>query len=123
MARIRSRGNETTELRVAAALRAHQITGWRRHPKGILGTPDFYFPTARLALFIDGCFWHACPRCGHIPKSNIDYWQKKFARNVQRDQQTDRELRRRGVRVLRLWEHELRELVWLRRLKRRLFAA
>lgn len=123
MARIRSRGNQSTELRVAAAFCVHGITGWRRHPKRIIGTPDFYFPKSRLAVFVDGCFWHACPRCGHIPKSNVEYWDHKIARNVWRDKQTQRALRKRDIRVLRLWEHELRNETWLRRLKRRLAEA
>ncbi len=120
MARIRSTGNASTELRALKQFRIRGVKHWRRHSEKIIGRPDFYFPRARLALFIDGCFWHACPRCGHIPKSNIEYWESKIGRNRRRDLQTGRRLRRRGYLTMRVWEHELRDLKWLGRLQRRL---
>ncbi len=63
MARVRGAGNESTEGRVEAALVAAGVEGWEKHPKGVLGKPDFYFPRQRLAVFVDGCFWHGCPVC------------------------------------------------------------
>ena len=116
MARIRSRGNQATEVALVRVLRALGITGWRRHMQirnsgfGIRNfkvRPDFVFPKLRLALFVDGCFWHGCPRHGTKPKGNAAFWRKKFAANQARDRLVTRTLRRAGWRVVRIWEHEL----------------
>src|SRR5579863_6794889 len=104
MRAIRSRGNRTTELKFRALLASSGIPGWRMHASALPGSPDFFFTTERIAVFVDGCFWHGCPRCGHTPKSNRPYWSKKLARNKQRDAQIKRELRSSGIRVLRFWE-------------------
>src|ERR1700728_209879 len=84
MSRIRSRSNRNTELAMLALLRAHHISRWRRH-FSIEGRPDFAFPTSHIALFIDGCFWHACPPCALAPASNKKFWQKKLEANRRRD--------------------------------------
>jgi DNA mismatch endonuclease, patch repair protein len=120
MSRIRSRGNKDTELALAKIFRANQITGWRRHlqirtsprpspqsGEGMKVRPDFVFPKARLAIFVDGCFWHGCPRHGTQPKGNAAFWKKKLARNAARDRTVNLELRKLGWRVVRIWEHEL----------------
>jgi DNA mismatch endonuclease (patch repair protein) len=106
MSRIRGRGNKDTELALAKLLRRNKITGWRRNQK-IFGKPDFIFRQARLALFVDGCFWHGCPKHGTQPAGNRSFWKKKFARNIARDRLVNRALRRAGWRVLRIWEHDL----------------
>jgi DNA mismatch endonuclease (patch repair protein) len=106
MSAIRSKGNKDTELKLAAILRAHKIVGWRRH-YGILGNPDFVFPKHRVAVFVDGCFWHGCPRHGRKPDSNRAYWIPKLKRNKQRDLRVARQLRSAGWTVLRIWEHRL----------------
>ena len=67
---------------------------------------DIVFARARLAVFVDGCFWHDCPTHGTRPKSNVEWWQRKISRNVERDQDTNKRLRELGWRVLRVWEHE-----------------
>lgn len=67
---------------------------------------DLAFITARLAVFVDGCFWHGCPRHATYPKANAAWWREKLARNIARDRDTDASLRRDGWRVLRFWEHE-----------------
>lgn len=67
--------------------------------------PDIVFPGPRLAVFIDGCFWHYCPEHGNIPKTNRPYWEQKLRRNVLRDRQVDELLKDAGWRVLRIWEH------------------
>lgn len=67
--------------------------------------PDLAFTRVRLAVFMDGCFWHACPEHGHVPSSNSLYWSGKFERNVERDRRNDEALRRAGWSVLRIWEH------------------
>ena len=107
MASVSSRGNKTTELRLLIVLKIHRVTGWRRHYP-ILGRPDFSFPRARVALFVDGCFWHGCPRCYSAPKNNKAYWRKKRAYNAMHDRETNLFLRQAGWRVVRVWEHELR---------------
>jgi DNA mismatch endonuclease (patch repair protein) len=107
MAAIRSRGNKATELKLASLFRTVGITGWRRH-QSLPGRPDFIFRHQRLAVFVDGCFWHGCRRHCRIPQANREYWQLKIARNRVHDRHVSRLLRSRGWRVLRLWGHDLR---------------
>ena len=107
MSRIRSRGNKDTELALAKLFRQNKITGWRRN-QPVFGKPDFIFRKVRLALFVDGCFWHGCPKHGTQPAGNRSFWKKKFARNQTRDRLVNHTLRRAGWRVLRIWEHTLR---------------
>ncbi|NOS99199.1 MAG: very short patch repair endonuclease [Phycisphaerales bacterium] len=106
MARIRSSGNRDTELRMIALFREHRITGWRRNWR-LFGRPDFVFPRRRLAVFVDGCFWHCCPRHSTIPMGNRTFWEAKLAANRARDRRVNRTLRTMGWRVLRIWEHDL----------------
>jgi DNA mismatch endonuclease (patch repair protein) len=107
MAAIRSRGNKATELKLAAILRAAGITGWRRH-QPLPGHPDFVFLRPRIAIFVDGCFWHGCRWHCRMPKSRGAYWNPKIERNKARDKAVRRQLRQRGWRTLRIWEHSLR---------------
>ena len=107
MSRIRSKGNRSTEIAMRMLLVRAGISGWRLHPKGVTGNPDFIFPETHLAIFVDGCFWHGCPECGHIPKSNRKYWQTKILRNMERDKRVRSQLRDDGWTVLGIWEHEL----------------
>jgi DNA mismatch endonuclease (patch repair protein) len=144
MASIRGRGNKSTEATFLVILRAAAITGWRRHleiplksfhgqsagqVQGIVGgrrptttvRPDFVFRAAKLAVFLDGCFWHKCPIHYKAPTSNEQYWLKKINANVVRDRCVDAALESAGWRVLHLWEHELRAPPGvLRKLRRRL---
>lgn len=106
MAAIRSRGNKETELKLASILRAAHITGWRRH-QPLPGHPDFVFRRQRLAIFVDGCFWHGCRWHCRMPQANREYWRLKIAGSSARDRRTSRLLRRRGWRVLRLRGHAL----------------
>jgi len=106
MSLVRARGNKSTELKFAAFLRSRKITGWRRHA-ALPGQPDFCFSRERLVVFLDGCFWHGCPKCGRIPKSNVRFWTTKIEANAKRDRRNARELRRAGWRVVRVWEHAL----------------
>lgn len=107
MAAVRGKGNKTTERRLRMALVRAGLTGWQMHPKNVLGSPDFFFPTSRLAVFVDGCFWHGCPLCGHIPQANNDFWTAKIARNRERDRKTNEGLFLQDFKVVRFWEHEL----------------
>lgn len=106
MGRIRSSGNKETEIALAKLMRHGGISGWRRH-QPIFGRPDFVFREARVAVFVDGCFWHCCPRHATRPKTNPAFWRKKLARNRARDLTVNRTLRAQGWKVLRVWEHEL----------------
>lgn len=106
MARIRSRGNRSTELALMTLLRRNGVTGWRRH-KAVFGRPDFVFAGRRLAVFVDGEFWHGHITRGRLPVTNRAYWRDKITRNRTRDRFVNRELRRRGWTVLRIWEHQL----------------
>lgn len=120
MRAIRSHGNGSTELRFISILRAARITGWRRRQK-LPGQPDFVFRSSRIAVFIDGCFWHCCPRCFLPPRQNTSYWEPKLARNRERDKKVSKQLREANWRVLRFWEHQLeRPAGVLRQLKREL---
>lgn len=107
MAKVKSFGNATTELRMARMLRALSIGGWRRH-SNLPGRPDFAWPKRRVALFVNGCFWHGHD-CGRnlTPRSNVGFWREKIARNQRRDRRVDRTLRARGWTVLRIWECRL----------------
>src|ERR1035438_7076987 len=107
MAAIRSRGNKATELKLASILRAARISGWRRH-QPLPGHPDFVFRHARLAVFVDGCFWHGCRWHCRMPKSRGAYWNPKIARNKVRDKVVRSLLRKNGWQLLRIWEHSLR---------------
>jgi DNA mismatch endonuclease (patch repair protein) len=107
MSRIRGRGNKDTELTLMKLLRTHSITGWRRH-QPVFGKPDFVFPKLRVAVFVDGCFWHGCPQHGTRPKQNRKFWDTKLTRNRARDRQVTRKLRAEGWKVLRIWEHSLK---------------
>ncbi|MBI3885287.1 MAG: very short patch repair endonuclease [Opitutae bacterium] len=147
MAAIRSQGNKGTELRLLRIFRAHGVTGWRRgrslalNPRGVrfkvqgVGSkiqslsarstgrvkPDFVFRAARMAVFVDGCFWHGCPKHATWPKTRAAFWRAKILRNRERDRQVDRRLRQLGWRVVRVWEHSLRrcdEAKLVRRLHR-----
>ncbi len=126
MSRIRGTGNNRTDRAVASMLRKAGITGWRRHvviklppTKSAIsvasdGTrfkpqvrPDFVFPKLKVALFIDGCFWHGCSRCYTAPKSARAFWKAKMLRNRERDRYQTGALRKLGWRVVRMWEHDL----------------
>lgn len=122
MRAIRSTFNKTTERRLISLLANGGFRGWRLRPKGIPGTPDFVFVRRRLAVFSDGCFFHGCPDCGHIPKTNVAYWRAKIARNQRRDARVSRKLRSMGYSVIRIWECHLRKRpVWcLKRIERAL---
>jgi len=134
MSRIRSRGNRDTELALARLLRAHKITGWRRHKelrsakcgrrmaKGsdrirhssfdtrhFRVRPDFVFAKLRMVIFVDGCFWHGCPKHATKPRNNRTFWRRKLQGNKARDRLVNRALRRAGWRVIRIWEHELQK--------------
>lgn len=109
MSHIRGKGNKETELVMIDILRKNHISGWRRN-QAVLGKPDFVFPKQKIALFVDGCFWHGCPMPKHsnMPRNNQKFWAKKLQANKDRDKIVSRELRKMGWKVIRVWEHELK---------------
>lgn len=121
MAAIRGKGNKDTELRMMALMRAHGITGWRRGV-AMTGKPDFVFRRERVAVFVDGCFWHGCPQPKHapLPKNNAEFWAAKLSRNKERDRLVTRILREEGWTVIRVWECELAKVERWPRVVRRL---
>src|SRR5580658_9584428 len=93
MSRIRGRGNKATEIALAILLRQNKITGWRRHLP-IFGKPDFTFRRQRLVVFVDGCFWHGCPKHSATPSGNRAFWDRKLSGNKTRDRLVTRTLRK-----------------------------
>lgn len=110
MSKIRGAGNRSTEWRLRGALVRAGISGWRLgHRSQLPGRPDFIFTEPKLALFVDGCFWHGCPTCqaGRMPKTNASFWRRKIAGNAGRDRRQAAALRHGGWGVIRIWEHQL----------------
>jgi len=107
MARVRSSGNSTTELRLASLLRKNKLVGWRRN-YSLVGKPDFVFRREKIALFVDGCFWHG-HGCGRnlTPKTNRTSWKNKITDNKDRDRRNNRALRNLGWTTIRVWECSL----------------
>src|ERR1035438_6720896 len=102
MGKVRSQRNRSTEWRLRAALIRAGVRGWKVTATDIPGKPDFVFRKERLLLFVDGCYWHGCPKCYRRPSSNTDYWDAKVARNRVRDATIAAQLKGRGWRLLRV---------------------
>lgn len=104
------RADTRPELELRSALHARGLRFRKDHPLSAPGRRsirvDVVFTRARMAVFVDGCFWHSCPEHGLIPKANSDYWIPKLRRNRERDQQIDAALEAEGWTVVRVWEHE-----------------
>jgi DNA mismatch endonuclease (patch repair protein) len=107
MSHIRGTNNKGTELLLIRILRRAGISGWRRN-QSIFGKPDFLFRKDKVALFVDGCFWHSCRKHSNIPTNNRAFWTKKLEANKARDRRVTRVLKRDGWKVVRIWEHDLR---------------
>jgi len=108
MSKVRSTGNKSTELRLIELFRAAGITGWRRkYP--VKGKPDFVFMKARVAVFVDGCFWHGHDCRNTRPDANSEYWSIKRERNIRRDVDVTECFEARGWTVLRIWECDLKK--------------
>jgi DNA mismatch endonuclease, patch repair protein len=108
MRNVRAQCNASTEMRLRGALIRAKVRGWRVQYAAILGKPDFFFEGG-VAVFVDGCFWHNCPTCGHLPTKNSEFWAAKLAGNAQRDRRVNDLLQEEGLVVVRFWEHELRD--------------
>lgn len=119
MAQVKCGGNRTTEVRLISVLRENGISGWRRRYP-LHGRPDFVFSKARVAVFVDGCFWHGHSTKCHMPQSNRAYWERKIARNVARDRLVTRTLREKGWKVVRIWEDAVLQPSTVTRLRKAL---
>lgn len=108
MRQVKRNLNKSTELRLIRFFKLNFITGWRRNYK-IYGKPDFVFPKKRLAVFVDGCFWHGHNCRNTKPKNNKNYWDNKIKKNIERDISVSNILESKGWKVLRIWECQLKE--------------
>jgi DNA mismatch endonuclease, patch repair protein len=108
MARVRRRGTEP-ELVLRKALWANQLRYRLNSKTKLPGSPDILFPGCRIAIFVDGCFWHGCPLHGTSPKTNSEFWAAKIQRNKSRDTEVDKRLIALGWTPLHIWEHEIKE--------------
>ena len=108
MSAIRAKHNRSTEYRLRMALVREGLKGWGLHAKKLSGNPDFYFPKKKLAVFVDGCFWHGCPVHYRCPRTNASWWNEKLKDNMARDRRKTMSLRRFGWKVVRVWEHQVR---------------
>ena len=106
MKRVKST-NTSIEIKIRKELWRNGLRGWRVHPKNVPGKPDIIFRRKKVAVFIDGCFWHGCPVCDRSPKSGNAYWENKISRNMARDRKYNELLINDGWSVIRLWEHEV----------------
>ncbi|EEG28803.1 DNA mismatch endonuclease Vsr [[Clostridium] methylpentosum DSM 5476] len=108
MKKVHSAGNKSTEMRLITLFQENGITGWRRNYK-VKGHPDFVFLNKKIAIFVDGCFWHGHDCRNTRPKDNEDYWKKKRERNIKRDKEVTALFESRGWTVIRIWECELKK--------------
>lgn len=115
MASVKSRGNGTTEVALARILCAAGVRGYRKHWP-VAGKPDFAWPGLKVAVFVDGCFWHGCTRCKYLPRSNRKFWENKIENNKKRDRRVSQRLRRSGWRVIRVRECAIQACGTLRRI-------
>ena len=103
------KGNKSTELKLIQLFKQLGLKGWRRNYKIAGAIPDFVFLKKRIAIFADGCFWHGHNCRNLTPKQNSEYWQKKIENNRIRDKQINERLERKGWKVIRIWECEIKE--------------
>ena len=108
MSRIRSE-NTKPEMLFRKAIWSKGLRGYRVHNKKIEGKPDIYFPSKKLAVFIDGCFWHKCPTCALGSKTNKKYWNPKIEKNILRDKEHQSKLLSEGWKVIVIWECEAKK--------------
>lgn len=103
------KGKDTSpEMRIRKLLFSNGVRGYRIN-YNLPGKPDIAFPRKRVAIFIDGCFWHKCPIHFQEPDTRKEFWIKKIDRNVERDKEINRKLEETGWEVIRIWEHQVRK--------------
>ena len=107
MSKVRSKNNKSTELMLIQIFKENNIKGWRRHYP-VKGPPDFVFLDKKIAIFVDGCFWHGHDCRNTRPSDNAEYWNKKRERNMKHDKEVTALFEQRGWTVIRIWECELK---------------
>lgn len=116
MSSVKSFGNKTTKMAMVNLLRDNGLKGYRRHWP-VEGKPDFVWVKPKVALFVDGCFWHGCPRCKRFPSSNVEFWTNRLETNQRRDRRVARALRKLGWAVIRVWECSISKERTIRRIQ------
>ena len=116
MKKVRSKNNKSTELKLIQIFKENNIHGWRRNYK-VKGHPDFVFLNKKIAIFVDGCFWHGHDCRNTKPKDNQEYWDKKRERNMKHDKEITEYFENRGWTVIRIWVCELKNKKALEKLK------
>ena len=116
MKKVRSKNNKSTELKLIQIFKENNIHGWRRNYK-VKGHPDFVFLNKKIAIFVDGCFWHGHDCRNTKPKDNQEYWDKKRERNMKHDKEITEYFENRGWTVIRIWDCELKNKKALEKLK------
>jgi len=109
MSLVKSRHGRTTEMRLRAHLVRRAIAGWTMNDPTLPGKPDFVFRSSKVAIFVDGCFWHGCKRCKRPPSTNAKFWIQKIMANQRRDRRVSNVLRRAGWVVFRVRECTLKD--------------
>lgn len=117
MSRVRGSGNLATEQKLIKLFRDYSITGWRRNYP-LFGKPDFVFPKKKIAIFVDGEFWHGHSTLGQLPKTNTKFWAEKIDKNKERDRLVNRILKEKGWIVVRIWQHQLKSSQWHQKIRR-----
>jgi len=107
MSRIRGK-NTSPEIKIRKMLFSEGIRGYRIH-YNLPGKPDIVFIKKKIAIFIDGCFWHKCPICFKAPETRKKFWLEKINKNVERDLEINELLKNMGWKVIRIWEHDVRK--------------
>jgi DNA mismatch endonuclease (patch repair protein) len=105
MSAIRAKDTKP-EISLRKALWSMGVRNYRKYPK-LPGKPDLIFPKHKIVVFVDGCFWHGCPKHFRTPKSNKNYWDQKIVRNTERDREVSAKLKEMGYKVIRVWEHDV----------------
>lgn len=114
MQAVKGKGT-SLERRLWAMLAGMGLRGWKKNDSSVAGKPDVVFSRQLVAIFIDGCFWHGCPYCHRkLPKTNLDYWERKINRNIDLAQRYKMILQADGWTIVRIWEHELKDLAIIR---------
>lgn len=119
MRSVKSSRNRSTEQKLIIFFKENNIKGWRRG-FNLIGKPDFVFPSLRIVIFTDGCFWHGHNCRNTKPKANEFYWKGKIEKNIIRDNFVSKTLKNKGWDVIRIWECSLRDKSYLSSLKEKL---
>lgn len=123
MQAVKGKGTKL-ERRLFAILIRMKLSGWKKNVASLPGKPDVVFEQKKVVIFVDGCFWHGCPRCRRtLPETNNEYWVNKIQRNIALAKTHNRKLRKDGWIVIRVWEHELRQTTDVVKVKTKILRA